>query len=78
VRYKIKDVAFKILKVTGHHPKQVVFDTSKPTGVISRALDNSRAKKLLGWRPQVSLDEGLERTISWYREARPKSVETLD
>lgn len=78
VRYKIKDVAFKILKLTGHHPKQVVFDASKPTGVVSRALDNSRAQKLLGWRPQVSLDEGLERTISWYRKARPKSVETLD
>jgi UDP-glucose 4-epimerase len=78
VRYKIKDVAFRILKLTDHHPKQVVFDTSKPTGVVSRALDNSRAKKLLGWSPRVSLDEGLEKTISWYRKASPKSVETLD
>jgi nucleoside-diphosphate-sugar epimerase len=78
IRYKIKDVAFKILKLTDHNPKQMVFDTSKPTGVISRALDNSRANQLLGWRPKVGLDEGLERTISWYRKARPKSVETLE
>jgi len=78
VRYKIKDVAFRILKLTDHHPKQVVFDTSKPTGAISRALDNSRARQLLGWRPTVSLDEGLERTISWYSKARPKSIETLE
>ncbi len=78
VRYKIKDVAHRILKLTEHHPKQIVFDTSKPTGVVSRALDNLRARKLLGWRPKVSLDEGLERTISWYRKARPKSVETLE
>jgi UDP-glucose 4-epimerase len=78
VRYKIKDVAFRILKLTDHHPKQVVFDTSKPTGAISRALDNSRARQLLGWRHTVSLDEGLGRTISWYSKARPKSIETLD
>jgi len=78
MRYKIKDVASKILKLTGHHPKQVVFDTTKPTGVISRALDNSRARKLLGWTPKVSLEEGLERTISWYIKTRPKSIETLE
>jgi UDP-glucose 4-epimerase len=77
VRYKIKNVAFKILKITGHEPQKIVFDQTKPTGVISRALDNSRARQLLGWKPQVSLDEGLERTISWYIKTRPKSIETL-
>lgn len=78
VRHKIKDVAFKILELTNHHPKQVIFDTTKPTGVVSRALDNARAKQLLGWKPKVSLEEGLERTISWYIKTRPKSIETLE
>ena len=27
--------------------------------------DNAKAKKLLGWEPKVSLDEGLKRTIEW-------------
>jgi nucleoside-diphosphate-sugar epimerase len=30
-----------------------------------------KARKLLGWEPQVDLDEGLARTIGWYRERRP-------
>jgi nucleoside-diphosphate-sugar epimerase len=50
----------------GWRPKRIVYDTSKPIGVLSRALDISRAKRLLGWEPKVSLEEGLRRTIEWY------------
>jgi UDP-glucose 4-epimerase len=77
-RYKIKDVAFKVLDVVGHKPKHVVFDTSKPEGVKSRALDISRAKRLLGWEPKVSLEEGLRETVKWFLRAKPKSIETLE
>ena len=31
-------------------------------------LDISKAKSLLGWEPEISLEEGLKETISWYRE----------
>ena len=34
----------------------------------SRAFDISRARRELGYRPRVSLDEGLRRTLEWYRE----------
>jgi len=64
-RYKLKDVARMILEIMDFHPK-VMFDTSRPTGVVSRALDITRAKELLGWEPMVSLEEGLKRTIDWY------------
>jgi UDP-glucose 4-epimerase len=77
IRYKIKDVVNKILEFTGHKPSRIIFDESKPTGVASRALDISRAKQLLGWSPKVSLEEGLKRTIKWYLEARPVSVESI-
>ena len=76
-RYKIRDVVKLILKLTGHEPKQLVFDPTKPVGVLSRALDISRAKQLIGWEPRYSLEEGLRRTIEWYLAARPQSVETL-
>ena len=31
-------------------------------------LSAARARKLLGWKPLFNLDEGLQRTITWYRE----------
>lgn len=77
-RYKIKDVAYKILELIDHKPKGIIFDTKKPVGVLSRALDISRAMQLLGWAPKVSLEEGLKRTINWYIKAKPKSVETIE
>jgi UDP-glucose 4-epimerase len=66
VRYKIRDVAAKIFDIMGWRPKHIIFDTSKPEGVASRALDISRAKSLLGWTPKVDLEEGLRRTIQHY------------
>lgn len=63
-RYKLKDVAQTIFDLMDFHPK-VAFDTSKPTGVVSRALDISRAKRL-GWQPEFSLEEGLRKTVDWY------------
>jgi UDP-glucose 4-epimerase len=71
-RYKIKDVAKIILEVTGHKPKQVVFDRSKPEGPFSRALDITRARQILGWEPKVDLYEGLLRTVEWHKELREK------
>ena len=64
-RYKIKNVASKILDIAGHKPKQIIFDRSKPEGPFSRALDITRARQMLGWEPEVDLDEGLRRTIAW-------------
>ena len=37
-----------------------------PTGPYNRVADNSVAKQLLGWEPQVSFLQGLHRTIDWY------------
>ena len=66
VRYKMIDVAKMIFNILEWSPKQITFDTSKPTGAVSRALDNSRAKELLGWEPKYDLDKGLRETIDWY------------
>ena len=62
-----------ICKVMNWHPSKFEFDTSKPAGALSRALDNSQAKKLLGWEPKVSLEEGLKKTIDWYVKAHKSS-----
>lgn len=67
-KYKILDVAKQINKIMGWSPSEYRFDTAKPVGALSRALDNSRAKEILGWQPRFSLEEGLRKTISWYEE----------
>jgi UDP-glucose 4-epimerase len=64
-RFKLKEVASLVFDLMNFHP-ELAFDTSKPMGVVSRALDISRARELLGWEPKVSLREGLERTVKWY------------
>ena len=65
-RYKMIDVVNLIFKIIGWKPQNFEFDTSKPVGALSRALDNARANKLLGWKPQFSLEDGLRKTIEWY------------
>jgi UDP-glucose 4-epimerase len=69
-RYKIKDVVQMILDISGHKPRSMIFDKTKPEGPFSRALDISLARKLLGWEPKVDLKDGLERTIAWMKEQK--------
>lgn len=72
-RYSIKEVAQMIVKIAGYRPR-MTFDRSKPEGPFSRALDISLAKKLLGWVPQVDLQEGLERSIAWHKTLRAEQL----
>lgn len=45
----------------------IAWDVDKPDGQPRRCLDVSRAAEMLGWRAATSLEEGLDRTIQWYR-----------
>jgi GDP-L-fucose synthase len=47
-----------------------VWDTSKPNGQPRRSLDTSRAETYFGFRAQTDFEEGLRRTIHWYRQNR--------
>jgi len=60
----IDALAKKIVKISGKK-FNIVFDLTKPVGPVSRTADMSRAKSMLGWQPQVSLDDGLRRTYNW-------------
>jgi len=76
-RYKMIDVVNIIFKLIGWKPDSLEFDTSKPVGALSRALDNNRAKNLLGWEPKFNLENGLQKTIDWYLSTH-KSDGTVD
>ncbi|MGJ8584733.1 MAG: NAD-dependent epimerase/dehydratase family protein [Marinosulfonomonas sp.] len=64
-RTSVMQAAQMILEKTKHNAV-IQPDPSKPTGPYNRVADNSLAKELLGWEPEVSFEEGLDRTIRWY------------
>jgi len=63
----IKDLAELIKRLTGYEGK-LVWDTSKPNGQPRRRLDTSRAEEFFGFRAEVPFEEGLKRTVDWYRK----------
>ena len=69
----IKDLVDKIVKLTGFKG-EIRWDSSKPDGQPRRWLDVSRAKQLFGFEAQMSFDEGLKRTIDWFRQNRPRTL----
>jgi nucleoside-diphosphate-sugar epimerase len=44
------------------------YDLTKPQGVRARNSDNTRLKAVLGWEPQISLEQGLRKTYEWINE----------
>ena len=65
--FTIKDVVRIVLKGAGHDKAKIFFDSSKPTTIHFRMVDISKARKVLGFEPQVSLEQGLNQTIAWYK-----------
>ena len=63
----IKELINKILEISGVKTK-VVFDTTKPDGSLRRNSDNKKAKEKIGFTAKIKLDEGLEKTINWYKQ----------
>ncbi len=68
----IKDLAELIARLTGFEG-QIVWDTSKPNGQPRRALDISRAERFFGFRAQMPFEEGLRRTVDWYKTQRTRT-----
>jgi GDP-L-fucose synthase len=68
VETPIRELAETIADVTGFEG-EIVWDTSMPNGQPRRSLDASRAEELFGFRAQVALRDGIERTVAWYRSA---------
>jgi dTDP-glucose 4,6-dehydratase len=55
-----------------HKPELLVsYVGDRPGQVFRHTADATKAKRLLGWQPQVSFDEGLRRTIDWYLANQP-------
>lgn len=62
----IKHLVELIAHLTGFKGR-IIWDTSKPNGQPRRRLDVTRAEQAFGFKAGTSFEEGLEKTIEWYR-----------
>jgi len=67
----IDELADIIIKISGKKISKE-YDLSAPQGVRGRNADITLAQKILGWKPKVSLEEGLARTYDWVEEQSAK------
>jgi GDP-L-fucose synthase len=64
----MRELAEKIAKLC-EFTGQLRWDTARPNGQPRRSLDTQRAKALFGFTAEVSFDDGLRRTIDWYKRS---------
>ena len=64
-RIRVLDAVALVFEYSGHNAG-IKLRPDMPTGPLNRVADNSFAKRLLGWEPQVPFREGLKRTVDWY------------
>jgi GDP-L-fucose synthase len=62
----IRDLVFLVRHLAGRDVP-VRFDASRPSGQDVRQADLRKARQLLGYEPQIQLEEGLAETIDWYK-----------
>jgi dTDP-glucose 4,6-dehydratase len=60
------ELAKKILRLSGS-TSEIVFEPLPEDDPKVRQPDITRARTLLGWEPRIEVDEGLRRTLSWFR-----------
>ena len=63
----VNDLVKKIIASSGKDLK-IEYDLTKPNIKTKLCLDIAKAKNSLGWFPEVSLDEGIQKTMNWYRK----------
>jgi UDP-glucose 4-epimerase len=64
---------FRELKRILSFPGEAIHAAPRPGEVQRIYLDASRAKRVLGWEPKVTFEEGLERTVVWYKGTLARS-----
>jgi len=69
----INDLVHLIAKITGFSG-QITWDTSKPDGQPRRLFDTSKARREFGFKAKTNFEEGLKKTIEWYKEHRSEGL----
>ena len=66
----VGEVAKLALRFAGHSPARLVYDSDSPTTTAHLQLDCTKARNVLGWQPEVTPQEGIRRTVEWWKASR--------
>jgi GDP-L-fucose synthase len=66
-QYALSDLLEQMVRLDGYDNANIVYDASKPTMIPKRLIDPSKANVLLGFQAKTPIEEGLKKTIDWYR-----------
>jgi GDP-L-fucose synthase len=66
--HSVREIVETAIRVDGYADARVQFDPAKPRTVAKRAIDVALARELLNFQATTPLDEGIRRTLAWYRE----------
>jgi GDP-L-fucose synthase len=58
----------KIIINHSDYSPEIIYDITKPVALPIRILDNTKAKEILNWTSKTSLEDGINKTIKWYKE----------
>ena len=72
----IKELVESIVKLAGFKGK-IIWDKSRPDGQPRRCLDTSKAGKEFGFKAKMPFEEGLRKTIEWYKKYRSRQRQRL-
>jgi len=76
VEISMKDLAYKIAEMVGNPKTEILFTPNRPGDVFRLFADTKKFMGLCDWEPQVSFDEGLARTVGFFRN-HPLGIEAL-
>ena len=73
IAISVDSLVKKIISLSGKN-LAIEYDKTKPTIATKLVLDISKAKEKFGWKPKISLDEGIKKTLDWYSKNILKSI----
>ena len=72
------EVVKSILKILGKSEELLRFGQSRPGEDTRYSLDSTKIRKELGWKPEVTFEEGIKKTIEWYKSNKEWGVDTAN
>jgi GDP-L-fucose synthase len=69
-QYVLRDLLEIIIRIDGYENARIEYDATKPTMIPKRLIDPSKAEKLLGFKANTSIEQGLKETIRWFKTTR--------